>query len=129
MSKSYMSPDEVKGKVNQFLQKHHPDNTIPIPIEEIIEHQLNINIVPTPGMMSATGIDAVTSRDLTQINIDREQFEKSANRARFTLAHELGHIVLHKNFIESQNFQNKYEWEKFILNDLHISSKALVTKI
>lgn len=119
MPKSYMSPDEVKNKARQFLQKHHPSNIIPIPIEEIIEHQLDINIIPTPDMMDITGVDAVTSHDLTQINIDKEQFEKRPNRARFTLAHELGHIILHKNFIESQNFQNKFQWENFVLSDLH----------
>jgi Zn-dependent peptidase ImmA (M78 family) len=47
------------------------------------------------------------------------QFEKKPNRARFTLAHEVGHIVLHKDFIDAQNFKEEAEWRTFVLNDLH----------
>lgn len=119
MATSYISPDEIEKAAQNFLKKYHPENTLPIPIEEIIEFHLEIDIIPTPEMMDTVGVDAVTSHDLTQINIDRVQLESRPNRARFTLAHEVGHIVLHKDFIESQNFQNEKSWRKFVLNDLH----------
>lgn len=119
MAKSYISPDEIEQAAQTFLKRYHPDNTLPIPIEEIIEFDLEIDIIPTKDMMDATGVDAVTSHDLKQINIDRAQLESRPNRARFTLAHEVGHIVLHREFIESQNFQNEKSWRKFVLNDLH----------
>lgn len=119
MAKSYISPDEIEKAAQTFLKKYHPDNTLPIPIEEIIEFHLEIDIIPTPNMMDTTSVDAVTSHDLKQINIDRAQLESRPNRARFTLAHEVGHIILHKEFIENQNFQNEKSWRKFVLNDLH----------
>jgi hypothetical protein len=119
MTKSYLSPDEIEKAAQTFLKKYHPENTLPIPIEEIIEFQLKIDIIPTPDMMDTTGVDAVTSHDLTQINIDRAQLESRPNRARFTLAHEVGHIVLHKEFIKRHNFQDEKSWRKFVLNDLH----------
>ena len=119
MAKSYISPDEIEKAAQVFLTKYHPDNTLPIPIEEIIEFHLKIDIIPTPDMMDTTGVDAVTSHDLKQINIDRAQLKSRPNRARFTLAHEAGHIVLHREFTESQNFQNEKSWRKFVLNDLH----------
>ncbi len=119
MAKSYISPDEIEKAAQAFLKRYHSDNTLPIPIEEIIEFHLEIDIIPTPDLMDTTGVDAVTSHDLKQINIDRAQLESRPNRARFTLAHEVGHIVLHREFIESQNFQNEKGWRKFVLNDLH----------
>ncbi len=119
MAKTFLPPEEIEAKVQEFLQEYHPDNTLPIPIEEIIDLKMGIHIVPTPNMMAVSGVDAVTSHDLKQINIDHEQFEKKPNRARFTLAHEVGHIVLHKDFIDAQNFKEEAEWRTFVLNDLH----------
>ena len=119
MAKTFLPPEEIEAKVQEFLQEHHSDNTLPIPIEEIIDLKMGIHIVPTPDMMAISGVDAVTSHDLKQINIDNEQFEKKPNRARFTLAHEVGHIVLHKDFIDAQNFKEEAEWRTFVLNDLH----------
>ncbi|MBL7555795.1 MAG: ImmA/IrrE family metallo-endopeptidase [Bdellovibrionaceae bacterium] len=119
MAKTFLPPEEIEAKVQEFLQEYHPDNMLPIPIEEIIDLKMGIHIVPTPDMMAVSGVDAVTSHDLKQINIDHEQFEKKPNRARFTLAHEVGHIVLHKDFIDAQNFKEEAEWRTFVLNDLH----------
>lgn len=119
MVKFYISPDEIEKTAQAFLKKYHLENTMPIPIEEIIEFHLEIDIIPTPDMMDTAGVDAVTSHDLKQINIDRAQLESCPNRARFTLAHEVGHIVLQREFIEIQNFQNEKGWRKFVLNDLH----------
>jgi len=119
MAKTFLPPEEIEAKVQEFLQKHHPTNTLPIPIEEIVDLKLGIHIIPTHAMMAVSGVDAVTSHDLKQINIDHEQFEKKPNRARFTIAHEVGHIILHKDFIDSQNFTAEQEWRDFVLNDLH----------
>jgi Zn-dependent peptidase ImmA (M78 family) len=119
MAKVFLSPEEIEARVQEFLKKVHPENTLPIPIEEIVDLKMGIHIVPTPGMMAVSGVDAVTSHDLKQINIDEEQVYKIPNRARFTLAHEVAHIVLHKDFIESQNFKTEQDWRNFVLNDLH----------
>ncbi|MFN7905108.1 MAG: ImmA/IrrE family metallo-endopeptidase [Pseudobdellovibrionaceae bacterium] len=119
MAKTFLPPEEIEAKVKEYLQKFHPANTLPIPIEEIVDLQMGIHIVPTPDMMTVSGMDAVTSHDLKQINIDHDQFENKPNRVRFTLAHEVGHIVLHKEFIASLNFDNETEWKNFVLNDLH----------
>jgi hypothetical protein len=35
-----------------FLATYHPDLDLPIPIEEIIEIDLELDIVPMPGLMS-----------------------------------------------------------------------------
>lgn len=119
MAKTFMTPEEIEKKAQEFLQQFHAEDSIPIPIEEIIDIGMNIHIVPTPDMMTVTGVDAVTSHDLSQINIDREQFDDKPNRARFTLSHEVGHIVLHRDFIESKNFKDEAQWRKFVLSDLH----------
>lgn len=42
--------EEIRKKANSFLEGHHPTKTIPIPIEEIAEFKLKLDIVPLPGL-------------------------------------------------------------------------------
>lgn len=70
-------------------------------------------------LLSRFGIDAFSTSDFKEIYIDSKQFFEIENRARFTLAHELGHYVLHHDFIKnSQKFKNINQWIKFVLEDV-----------
>ncbi len=48
-----LSFDEIKAKAEAFLRQYHPANALPIPIEEIIDNQLKIDIIPIPGLKKA----------------------------------------------------------------------------
>ena len=117
MSPGFIPAEEIESAAIDFLLQHHPDGSIPIPIDEIIELELKIKIIPIPKLGSF-GIDGFSNHEFTEIHIDDYQFSNSENRARFTLAHEIGHFVLHKSYVDSQKFKNKEEWKKFVLNDL-----------
>ncbi len=117
MSPGFIPAEEIESAAKAFLLEHHPDGSIPVPIDEIIEIKLKIRIIPIPRLGSF-GIDGFFNHGFTEIHIDEYQFSNSENRARFTLAHEIGHLVLHKSYVESQKFKNEEEWKKFIVNDL-----------
>ena len=68
-----------------------------MPIELIVE-RLGINIVPLPDLRRNYDVDGLTSCDLTCIYVDSRFAEDYENRYRFTLAHDLGHVVLHAEF-------------------------------
>jgi Zn-dependent peptidase ImmA (M78 family) len=60
-------------------------------------------------------IDAFVSHDLQNIYIDNAVMEsRSPNRYRFSLAHELAHIVLHKHVFENICFRSLREWKQVI---------------
>ena len=61
-------------------------------------------------------IVAVLSGDLKTITIDTELFDapKYANRLNFSVAHELGHLILHRNTYGQLKFQNEIQWVDFI---------------
>lgn len=117
MSPGFIPAEEIESATIEFLLKHHPDGSIPIPIEEIIELNLKIRITPIPGL-GAFKIDGFSNHNFTEIQIDEYQFSNFENRARFTLAHEIGHLVLHKSYVEEQNIKNAEEWKSFVMNDL-----------
>lgn len=90
---------EIKQKADTFRKKVWGD-AIPIEIEEIVELKMRIRIIPVPGFMKQCGVDAQISSDFASIYVDQDSYENERfkSRFRFSLAHELGHFVLHKNF-------------------------------
>lgn len=43
----YHSYEDLRRKADEFLAKYHATGTIPVPIEEIVEFQFRMDIVPT----------------------------------------------------------------------------------
>lgn len=118
MTSNYISFKSIEAKAIRFLEKYHPEQSIPIPIEEIIEIQLGIRVIPSPGLLRNFGIDAFSIHGLNEIYIDKAQYMDRETRARFTLAHEIGHHILHIDFLNQMTYQNNEQWKKFILNDI-----------
>ena len=108
-----LSYEDIRRHADAFLQQYHPSRNIPVPIEEIIEFQLDINIVPLPGLYQGFEVDGFTSSDLKNIFVD-DSYNSRPRRYRFTLAHEVGHVVLHKNVYRKANFGGIQEWKDFI---------------
>jgi hypothetical protein len=106
------SAKNIRWKADEFLIRHHPTFSLPVPIEEIIEFEFYINIVPLHGLHKAFEIDGFISHDLTAISVDAFVQESRPGRYRFTLAHEMGHVVLHREFFRQYVFKNVDEWKK-----------------
>ncbi len=107
--------DSIELAANGFLLEYNPSHTIPVPIEDIIEKILKIEIIPIKGLLSLEQIDGFVSYDCKNIYIDEDQYMSATNRARFTLAHEVGHTILHKDLIKKVN--SIAEWKKFVLGE------------
>jgi hypothetical protein len=105
---------QLRSRADDFLTTYHSSQVLPIPIEEIIEFRLRINIVPVPGLRKAFDVEAFPSSDCKEITIDRIIFEKELNRYRFGLAHELGHIILHRHLFRNVIFKTIDQWINFI---------------
>lgn len=70
MTIDFIPQKELEKAANQFLSEHHPDGSIPIPIEEIVEIKLGIKLIPAPGLLRL-GIDAFLTHDFKEIYIDQ----------------------------------------------------------
>lgn len=111
-----MSPysyNAIKKIAAQFLDKYHPSGELPIPIEEIIELKLEINVIPVPGLLKF-GVDAYTWSDLKNIIVDDYFYKKNIKRLRFTLAHEIAHIILHGDFIKKCPRSSIDEYRQYV---------------
>ena len=87
------------GKSAQiFLTEYHPSFEIPIPIEEIVDVKLGLDIVPINNLYKDFGLSGYLTRDRSAIFVDQFQADNYEEKYRFTLAHEIGHYVVHKSF-------------------------------
>jgi Zn-dependent peptidase ImmA (M78 family) len=105
------------------LQYVKPIDLVPVPIIRIVEIDLGIEPIPLFGLMDID-IDGFLTSDLKKICIDSEIYQnpRKESRLRFTLAHEVGHWVLHQEQIRKCAFRNPEDWmhfrEDFLEEDL-----------
>ena len=92
----YLEDEEIANHVAGFLQRHHKSKSIPVPIEEIIDFDFNIDIIPLPGVQDLCDVDGFISPDFSAIYVDNYVYHNRPYRFRFTLAHEIGHLIIHK---------------------------------
>lgn len=88
---------------------------IPVDIENILEIGLKIRIIPLPGLQGQISFDSFISSDWENVYVDNESYEsdKYYRRIRFSLAHELGHFVLHKELFESLEIKSLEDYYRF----------------
>lgn len=107
---------EMWTKADNFRKEYWPENTLPIDMEQIIEMKMGIFIEPIPDLRREHDIDAFLKRDYSGVVVDLESFmeDRFQNRFRFSLAHEIGHLILHRNLFEKYPIRSIEEWGLFI---------------
>lgn len=123
----WVSKDYINSIAKKFLKEHNPQNTIPVLIEQIIEFDLGIDIIPIPGLKddfndAGFDIDAFISSDLKSITVDQYILDKRLPRYRFTLAHEIAHSLLHSDIYQQFEFDNTKDWISTLTNIQSIES-------
>jgi len=110
----YLSYDDLRLRADEFLRTYAHRAGPPLQIEEIVDLDMGIDIVPVWGLKEEHDIDGFTASDLTQIYVDQVQQERVEHRYRFTLAHEAGHVVLHRGIFEKFHFADLEEYRQFV---------------
>ena len=95
-----VSKEEIIGRAEAVLKKCRLDNEILVDIETVCD-ALCVNILPVADLFRCFHIDAFISADFRTIYVDEGEFRKSSPRYRFSVAHELGHFVLHRDYYPS----------------------------
>jgi Zn-dependent peptidase ImmA (M78 family) len=106
----YYSYADIGKIANSFLNTYHPSLGLPIPIEKIVDVKMNISIFPLPRLYKEHNQNGFLSRDRKIIFVDEYQYDNFYEKYRFTLAHELGHYLLHKSCYENLPFKSSDEY-------------------
>lgn len=75
---------------------------------------MGLHVSPVPGLRDALGVDAFTTSDLRWVSVDEWQFLKVPVRHRFTMAHEIGHILLHGDYYRTLEVRTVADAKAFL---------------
>lgn len=96
--------NRIDKKALDFLEGFPEKEAYPINIEAILDLNLKFKIIPIPNLEVLTNTVGWTCLREKKIFVDKSVYcHPKENRYRFTLAHELGHIVLHEHIFEQAN--------------------------
>ena len=111
----YITIEQIRSEADSFRQQYWPSNNIPIEIFEILEFDLNIEIRDIFNLKETCDVDALLLANLKTIIIDRNDFlnDSAQNRLRFSIAHEIGHLVLHSKVFTDIKCSTVEEWIQF----------------
>jgi hypothetical protein len=114
----YMPKEEIWKAADKFRSEFWPEENLPIDMEKIIEERLGLNIEPKHNLHLELDIDAYLRVDLTGVIVDYDCYmnEKYMNRLRFSLAHELGHLFLHRDIYKRFKIDDTDAWKYFMQN-------------
>ncbi len=115
---AFLPKEVLREKAAEFLDKSNPKCEIPVPIEKIVEFDFRLDIVPVPGLQDSFDVVAYLTQDRQEIRVDKYVFESRENRYRFSLAHELGHFILHPDLFEHLEFHDITSWKDAITNGI-----------
>ena len=111
----YLPYDQIARAAEDFMEERSITE-VPIDIEKIIEYDLGFNIITIPGLFKNFDIDGFITGDFSAIYVDESLYTNRLNRYRFTLAHELGHYILHKEILGQVPITSISEWKKYQAN-------------
>lgn len=109
----FLKYSQIGEESQQLLKQYWPSLTLPIPIEDIIDVKMGINIFPLPRLYIDFRQDGFLTADRKTIYVDEIQYDNYHKKYRFTIAHELGHYILHKECYENLSFQSTKEYIKW----------------
>lgn len=111
----FITIEDIRRAVADFRNRYWPRNTIPVDIFEIVEFELGIEIRTIFNLREAGDVDALLLGDLRTIAVDQNDFlnDRAQNRLRFSIAHEIGHLVLHQDTFSKIQCSSIDEWIAF----------------
>jgi hypothetical protein len=104
---------KARDVLAEFESTYGYDGVLPVPVEEIADSLARLrvdvreNLASVPGApQDAVGLSGMLlCRPTMTIYVNAVEAHRSPGRARFTVAHELGHWYLHAQNADGQNFQ------------------------
>jgi len=109
-----LSYEEIRNHAEEFLDEFHKDQSIPTPIEVIVEFDFEMEVIPIPGLREELGVDAFLASDLSSISVDEDVMMHVQVRYRFSLAHELGHHWIHDDLYQAVEIKSVADWRKVL---------------
>jgi len=109
---SYYPSQTIRQTADDFRNTYWHSEELPIDIAGIVELDLKLEIRPVDRLKEFLDIDALLFGNMKGITVDKQDFmnDKAQNRLRFSLAHEIGHYVLHRDVYNNFPYDDPDGW-------------------
>lgn len=113
----FINQQQVWSAADIFRRQYWPSGEIPVDVLAMAEFDLNLEIRTITGLKEDADVDALLLGDWKTLIVDRQQYmdDRFVNRLRFSIAHELGHFVLHREVFARIPRGSAEEWIAFML--------------
>lgn len=111
----FINQKDCWDQADQFREKYWPTGEIPVEILDVAEFDLELEIRPVARLREDADVDALLLGNWTTLLVDQQQYmdERFINRLKFSIAHEIGHYVLHKEIFQKIPRNTAKEWIQF----------------
>ena len=111
----FLKLPKIWREVETFRQKYWPSGEVPVDIFKIVEFRLKLTI-EARYYLREQDTDALLLGDLETILVDRQYFmdDRYLTRLRFSIAHEVGHLILHGQKFAEIAHASIDDWVSFI---------------
>jgi len=111
----FITKEEAWAAADRIRSERWPSGSIPVEVELILR-PVGLRLDPIPSLKQAGDVDAFLTGDLSRIVVDFEDYmdDRMDNRMRFSIAHELGHFVLHRSILENIEYESLDDWIRFV---------------
>jgi hypothetical protein len=118
----YRSDQEIWAAVEEFRRREvvREFTNVPVDVFSIAEISLRLDPILFPALYEKYRVDAAITFDLSGILLDKQAYDDfehgdrwEEKRLRYSVAHELGHHVLHRAEILASSFESIHDFKKW----------------
>lgn len=110
----FFSYEEVRSIAEEYTRQHGLDKAIPVDVDRLVDNILGINVIPFPSLYKSFEVNAFISNDFRRVYVDEYLYLNLEPQYRFTLAHELGHMVLHGSYYKQFKIDSLASYVEFV---------------
>lgn len=111
----FIRREEAWAEAERVRGLHWPGGDVPVEVEEML-WKVGLKLEPIPSLQTAGDVVALLRGDLTTIIVDSADYmnDRMVTRVRFSIAHELGHFVLHAGLYQGIAHDSIDAWVDFV---------------
>jgi hypothetical protein len=111
----YITPERAWAEADRIRGEFWPSGEVPVEVEEIL-WAVGLRVEPIQSLREAGDVDALLRGDLKTVVVDTDEYmdDRMLNRIRFSMAHELGHFILHADLYRGMAHTSIDAWIDFV---------------
>ncbi len=112
----FISKERIWQEADRLRATHPAGRGLPVQVLDLAEFDLGLDLIPADRLREHLDIEALLMGDLKSVLVDQRAFmsPRLEYRLRFSIAHEIGHLILHRDIYGGLQHNTAKGWFDFI---------------